>query len=354
MRLCLDLLEKDISQEAKIVDDLIVSIWDQIEIIMPKISEYENIILTGCGDSFFAAIYGQYLLENISKIRAYAENAYECYKYSNIHDGDLMIAISASGQTGVTVAAAKKARKNGAKIVGITCNKSGLLLKYSDERIILDIHECVPIPTTSSMGALMTLASLSIWFGLVKNRLYMSEYEELRKGIMMISKQMQRIYNMSSKIKKISNMIHEQNSDRIYLVGGGPNYVTALFGMAKLRELKVFHSYAFELEEFIHYGNIPLEKNDVCVLIATGHSKKRLLSAVNLLESIGSSIICISDDKICEEAIILPRINELLFPPIGLLTIHLLALYCAKMKWGNSIKIDHWEKASEIIKISDI
>ena len=75
---------------------------------------------------------------------------------------------------------------------------------------------------------------------------------------------------------------------------------------------------------------------------------------MNLLESIGPNIICIGDDKICGEAIILPKINEFLFPPIGLLTIHLLALYCAKMKWGNSIKIDHWEKASEIIKISDI
>lgn len=82
MRIDLNRLEKDILREAKIIDESIVKIWEQTEIIIPKISEAENILLTGCGDSFFAAIFGQYLIENISKIRAYANNAYECYKYS--------------------------------------------------------------------------------------------------------------------------------------------------------------------------------------------------------------------------------------------------------------------------------
>lgn len=354
LRIDLNRLEKDILREAKIIDESIVKIWEQTEIIIPKISEVENILLIGCGDSFFAAIFGQYLIENISKIRAYANNAYECYKYSNIQKDDLVIAISASGWTKATIDVARKAKEKGAKVLGLTCNKSSPLLKYVDEKIILDVYESVPVPTISSMGSLAALTVLSIWFGLIKNKLEISEYEEYRREIMMIGGLMEEIYALNRGIRKIAETVFEHGYDKVYFIGGGPNFATTLFGMAKLRELRLSHSIAFEIEEFLHYGNIPLGKNDFCLVIATGRSKKRLLDTLDLLKDLEVNTVCISDDDVSENTIVLPKINEFLSPLPGLLTIHLFALYLAKMKWGKHVEIEHGEKISQMIRLHSI
>jgi len=65
MKIDLNLLKGDIQREGEILEKLIVDIWDQIEVIIPKIMGYKRIILVGCGDSYFASIAGKCRIENL-------------------------------------------------------------------------------------------------------------------------------------------------------------------------------------------------------------------------------------------------------------------------------------------------
>ena len=96
-------------------------------IALGGIVEYENrlltaprIILVGCGTSWHAGLVGEYLLEDLARIPVEVEYASE-FRYRNpvLHENDVVIAISQSGETADTLAAVKLAKSKGAIPLGM-------------------------------------------------------------------------------------------------------------------------------------------------------------------------------------------------------------------------------------------
>ena len=89
-----------------------------------RISQAKRIILTACGTSYYAALIGEYLLEDLARIPSEVEYASE-FRYRNpiINEDDFIVALSQSGETADTLAAIKMAKSRGALLYGIvnTC-----------------------------------------------------------------------------------------------------------------------------------------------------------------------------------------------------------------------------------------
>src|ERR1700724_2548898 len=94
-----------------------------------RIADYEQTlikgtrkIIIGCGTSWHAGLVGEYLFEDLARIPVEVEYASE-FRYRNpvIHEDDVVIAISQSGETADTLAAIELAKSKGATIIGI-CN----------------------------------------------------------------------------------------------------------------------------------------------------------------------------------------------------------------------------------------
>ena len=90
-----------------------------------KLSTAKRIIIVACGTSWHAGLVGEYLIEDLARINVEVEYASE-FRYRNpvIHESDIVIAISQSGETADTLAAIKLAKAKGATILGI-CNVVG-------------------------------------------------------------------------------------------------------------------------------------------------------------------------------------------------------------------------------------
>ena len=350
----LSLLEKDIISQPKILDKMAPKIWRETEKVVEHISKAKSIILTGCGDSLFSSIAGKYMLESIACVPSIAENSYEFTNYSYIPKDSLLVAISASGRTRTTVEAVRKAEQLGIETIAITCNPNGEILKYSKHSIVIDVRDSVPVPTITSIMFLWTLAAFSILIGHREGNLDEKKFEELKAELFGIDNKLKNIEIPDSQLELVSRFIRKKGLVKpcIYLIGGGPNFSTALFGMAKLRELNIAHSIAFELEEFLHYGNIPLTENELSIIIACGKSVERGNDAFKLLQLLNAGIITISTTKIGgSEYIAVPNIEEVFSPILCLHAIQRIAADMAHRIYGEQLEIRHGEAISRIIRI---
>ena len=93
--------------------------------VMNELKEAKRIIIVACGTSWHAGLVGEYLFEEFARIPTEVEYASE-FRYRNpiINKGDIVIAISQSGETADTLAAIQLAKERGAIVLGI-CNVVG-------------------------------------------------------------------------------------------------------------------------------------------------------------------------------------------------------------------------------------
>lgn len=90
-----------------------------------KLVQADRIIIIACGTSWHAGLVAEYFFEEFCRIPVEVEYASE-FRYRNpiVREGDVVIAISQSGETADTLAAIEQAKSKGAIIFGV-CNVVG-------------------------------------------------------------------------------------------------------------------------------------------------------------------------------------------------------------------------------------
>src|SRR5678816_1278673 len=85
-----------------------------------QLKNANRIIIVACGTSWHAALIAEYIIEELCRIPVEVEYASE-FRYRNpvIHKGDVIVAISQSGETADTLVAIETAKEQGAIILGV-------------------------------------------------------------------------------------------------------------------------------------------------------------------------------------------------------------------------------------------
>ena len=105
---------------------------DNSTLMLGGIREYSDhiknanrIVMLACGTSWHAGLVAEYIFEELCRIPVEVEYASE-FRYRNpvIGEGDVIIAISQSGETADTLVAIEEAKRKGAVIMGV-CNVVG-------------------------------------------------------------------------------------------------------------------------------------------------------------------------------------------------------------------------------------
>src|SRR6187431_1192106 len=96
-----------------------------VEDNLEKFLHAQRILIVACGTSWHAGLVAEYIIEEFARIPVEVEYASE-FRYRNpiIQPGDIVIAISQSGETADTLAAIELAKSKGAIIFGV-CNVVG-------------------------------------------------------------------------------------------------------------------------------------------------------------------------------------------------------------------------------------
>ncbi|MFN6944324.1 MAG: glutamine--fructose-6-phosphate transaminase (isomerizing), partial [Cytophagaceae bacterium] len=176
-----------------------------------KLANSERIIIVACGTSWHAGLVAEYLFEDLARIPVEVEYASE-FRYRNpiIKEGDVVIAISQSGETADTLAAIELAKSKGALILGV-CNVVGSsIARLTDEGAYLHAGPEIGVASTKAFtGQVTILTMMAIIVGYKKGVISENRYRELLLDLEKIPAKVEKALKANDQIKYISELFKD-------------------------------------------------------------------------------------------------------------------------------------------------
>ncbi len=302
----------------------------------------KRILIIGCGTSWHAGLVGKYLLEDLARIPVEVEYASE-FRYRNpvICEGDVVIAVSQSGETADTSAAIELAKSKGAIILGI-CNVVGSsITRVTHAGTYTHAGPEIGVASTKAFTAQVTILTLlALRLGYIRGTIQESRYRQLLFELETIPEKVEQTLKTFDIIKNISN-IFKDSKNFIYL-GRGYNFPVALEGALKLKEISYIHAEGYPAAEMKH-GPIALidEEMPVVVIATNKGTYQKVLSNIAEVKSRKGKIIAIVTEgdvavkKIADFVIEIPETEEMFVPLIATIPLQLLSYQIAVIRGCN-------------------
>ncbi|MBC7451443.1 MAG: glutamine--fructose-6-phosphate transaminase (isomerizing) [Cytophagales bacterium] len=307
-----------------------------------KLVKAERIIIVACGTSWHAGLVAEYLFEDIARIPVEVEYASE-FRYRNpiIREGDVVIAISQSGETADTLAAIELAKSKGAVIFGV-CNVVGSsIARASHEGAYLHAGPEIGVASTKAFTAQVTvLAMMAMIVGNKKGTITDSQYMTLLAELEAIPEKVARALKNNDLIIEIAEKF--KDAKNFLYLGRGYNFPVALEGALKLKEISYIHAEGYPAAEMKH-GPIALidEEMPVCVIAPSDNSYEKIVSNIQEVRARKGRVIAVvtEGDKhirnMAEYVIEVPATHEALMPLLTVIPLQLLSYHIAVMRGCN-------------------
>lgn len=224
----------------------------------PEIFGIQRIVLTGCGDSYAAALATKHAFEMLTNLPCEVVPAIELSRFyarkqlGFAPNNPLVIAVSNSGGVSRVGEAIQAARKHGAYALGITGKRDSLLGQSVDKIMDLNIPPFDSAPGTRSyMVSVMSLLLVAIRIGEVRGCYTMDEAMDMRLDMLEQGKELRRLLpEMTEKIYRIAEQWKDMEA--FDFIGCGFDYAAAWFGHAKIFEALGKYAMHINSEEWLH------------------------------------------------------------------------------------------------------
>lgn len=301
-----------------------------------------RVTLVACGTSWHAALVAEYLFEDAARIPVEVEYASE-FRYRNpiINQGDIVIAISQSGETADTLAAIKLAKEKGAFVFGI-CNVVGSsIARETDSGAYTHAGPEIGVASTKAFTTQLTIITMmGLRLGQLNGTISDDDFDRVATQLVTLPEQIEEVLKFDKTIAKIANQ-YKDAANFLYL-GRGYNFPAALEGALKLKEISYIHAEGYPAAEMKHGPIALIDENMPVVVIATnkGHYEK-IVSNIQEIKSRNAKIISIvtKGDKsvktLSDHVIEIPEITESLVPILATVPLQLLSYHIAVLRGCN-------------------
>ena len=313
------------------------------ELVLGGIREYANaltnakrIILVACGTSWHAGLVAEYLIEDLCRIPVEVEYASE-FRYRNpvINEGDIVIAISQSGETADTLAAIEMAKGKGAIVLGLVNTVGSSIARICHEGAYLHAGPEIGVASIKAFTAQLTvLTMVALRMAQKKGTITNTKYHELLVELDSIPDKVEKALEVDESIQKISDLF--KNSQNFLYLGRGHNFPVALEGALKLKEISYIHAEGYPAAEMKH-GPIALidEKMPVVVIATRDSSYEKIVSNIQEVKARKGVVIAIvteGDDLIpsmVDFTIEVSSTHDYLMPFLSVIPLQLLSYHIA-------------------------
>ena len=307
-----------------------------------KLENADRIIIVACGTSWHAGLVAEYVFEEFCRIPVEVEYASE-FRYRNpvIKEGDVVIAISQSGETADTLAAIELAKSKGAIIFGV-CNVVGSsIARASHEGAYTHAGPEIGVASTKAFTAQLTVLTMMALIvarkmGTITDR----KYHELLVEMEAIPSKIEKALKSDEKIRYISELFMD-SANFLYL-GRGYNFPVALEGALKLKEISYIHAEGYPAAEMKH-GPIALidEEMPVVVIATRDSSYDKIVSNIQEVKARSGKVIAVVTEgdalipKMADFVIEVPATHEALMPLVSVIPLQLLSYHIALLRGCN-------------------
>jgi len=319
---------------------------DNSSIMMSGITKYAEqimqaprIIIIACGTSWHAGLVAEYIIEETCRIPVEVEYASE-FRYRNpiVHKGDVIIAISQSGETADTLVAIEKAKEQGAIIIGIVNVVGSSIARLSHTGSYTHAGPEIGVASTKAFTAqLAVLTMVALKVGYEKGTLDATRFTHLCRELADVPAKAEEVLKQNEHIKEIA-LKYKDAPDFLYL-GRGYNFPIALEGALKLKEISYIHAEGYPAAEMKH-GPIALVTPTLPVVFVATKDSYHTKVVSNMQEikarkGIVISVITEGDTDsppLSDDTIVVPQADEIVAPMLSVIPLQLLAYHIGVAK----------------------
>lgn len=306
--------------------------------VLDQLRATKRIVIVACGTSWHSGLVGEYLIEQYAQVPVEVEYASEFrYRDPILGDGDVVIAISQSGETADTLAAVREAKRKGAMVLGI-CNVVGsTIARETDAGVYLHAGPEIGVASTKAFTCQVAVLAM-IALKLAENRsLTDAELAEAIQTLYTLPERVRQVLELDDEIRQMAN-VYRYASNFLYL-GRGYNFPVALEGALKLKEISYIHAEGYPAAEMKHGPIALIDRFMPVVFIATrDRTYDKIVSNIEEVVARQGSVIAITDhgngelNTLSEYVLRIPSIEEFISPILTVIPLQLLSYHIAVMR----------------------
>lgn len=303
----------------------------------PLLQKVENIYITACGTAYHAGIYGKHIIEAFTGTPIEVEFGSEFrYRERAFHKNSLGIVISQSGETADTLAALRRMKAEGIPVFAITNVVSSSVARESDWVLHTKAGPEIAVASTKAYTAqLLSLAIFALRLAQAKKSLDAPRERELIQELQRLPVLTETVFSLEDKVQAYANRLRYLSD--YFMLGRGLDFVTAMEGALKLKEISYVHCEAYPAGELKH-GPLALitPGKQVCLLATQRKLLAKIYSNYKEVKARGAEVLTVkfSDaiDLEADETLILPPTSDYFSPILAIIPLQLFAYYMAKEK----------------------
>lgn len=304
-----------------------------------QLKQANRIIIVACGTSWHAGLVAEYMIEELCRIPVEVEYASE-FRYRNpvINQGDIIIAVSQSGETADTLVAIESAKAQGAIIFGV-CNVVGSSIsRISNGGAYTHAGPEIGVASTKAFTAqLAVLCLIALKVAHEKGTVDAMRYQQLLGELELIPEKVAATLQLNEQIRQIAEK-YKDARDFLYL-GRGYNFPVALEGALKLKEISYIHAEGYPAAEMKH-GPIALVDESLPVVFVATKDKfyDKVVSNIQEIKARKGKVIAVITEgdqtipSMADDVIVVPEADELLAPMINVIPLQLMAYHIGVAK----------------------
>jgi glucosamine--fructose-6-phosphate aminotransferase (isomerizing) len=299
-----------------------------------------SVLLLACGTSYHAGLVARYWIEQLAGVPCSVEIASEYrYRVSVPDAGQLVVAISQSGETADTLASVKHAKALGMGRTLAICNvPESAIVRECALRFLTRAGPEIGVASTKAFTTqLAALFLLAVTLAKQAGRLTPEQEAGHLRALRHLPVAVQKVLALEAHIKAWSARFADKQ--HALFLGRGHHYPIALEGALKLKEISYIHAEGYPAGELKH-GPLALVDSDMPVISVAPNDAllEKLKSNLKEVAARGGELYVFADadSAVDEEAGVhvlrLPEHYGLLSPVLHVVPLQLLAYHAALVK----------------------
>jgi glutamine---fructose-6-phosphate transaminase (isomerizing) len=292
------------------------------------------LLFTGNGTAFYASLMGSQVL-SLLDVPWKAVQSFELASYERIPNTATLVGVSHSGITKNTVDALRIAKKKGAYVIALTHFKDRPISVVADGTMVIGDS---PDKSRCHTKTYVDSAAACFSFSLMRAGASSAETKDLATEFH--NRLLPKLEDTIRQTERSARKAAEEISDsvkRIFIVGSGPNTVTANEAALKIRESSFLPAVGMALEEVLHGSWMPFDSSTLVIaIVPSGPAVERGKDLVTASRIVGAKTLVVSDSDFDADYLIkVPKTLEYLSPFVSIIPMYFFS-YFLSVKLGNN------------------
>ncbi|MDJ0922935.1 MAG: glutamine--fructose-6-phosphate transaminase (isomerizing) [Acidimicrobiia bacterium] len=300
---------------------------------------FSRLWITACGTAYHAGLVGKEIFRRLLRIPTNVEYAHEMrYADPLVSSNHLTVAISQSGETADTLAAARLTKERGSRLLALTNVVGSTLAREADDILYTRAGPEISVASTKAyLAMLIAQYLLALRIGRVRGVVDEELAARVAHGLSLLPAHVEELLHHDDEVLAAAESIVD--ADDVYFIGRGLDYAVAMEGSLKLKEISYLHSEAMPAGELKH-GTLALVTKDTPVIVVLTQQAlyDKTVSAVQEVKARGGRVLAVAyeDDeqihKFAHRVLRIPRADDLLGPVAAVIPLQLLAYHVARLR----------------------